>query len=299
MSAKKTKRTKALGRGLASLIPEVPVNGANLSKEREEKNGLKTVDVVAIDPMPGQPRTRFDEKELLELSASIKEKGVLQPLLVRRMPEGGYQLIAGERRFIAAKKAGLDHVPVIVKDVDEAEAYQLALIENLQRSDLNPVEVARAYARLAKTYKMPHALIAEKVGKDRASVTNYLRVLKLPHEILQTVEDGVLSFGHARALLAMDSSDLPRLDMAALMSGRLSVRELERRIARLKDTGNRTKKPKAIKETPQVRFLRERLEEKLGLQAKLYDKNGKGRLVIQYSSLDQLDRVLNLLGINE
>jgi len=252
--------------------------------------------------MPGQPRSTFNQIELNELAASIKENGVLQPILVRKVG-ASYQLIAGERRWQAAKRAGLAQVPVIVKTVSDSEAFQLALIENLQREDLNPVEVGRAFKRLAEEYKLTHAEIAERMGKDRSSISNHLRLLGLPSPILERVEDGTLSFGHARALVALKPTELAALNDTKLLSGRLSVRELEEVVARLREKESRPPgelDPRTRRgETAQVRWLRRRLEERLGLKVWLKDRDGRGRLVIEYGSLDELEGLLKLLGLEE
>lgn len=292
----------ALGRGMASLIPGGADEEKSPAKAPETRvEGLKQVPIESIEPMPGQPRTQFDQNELNDLAASIKEKGILQPILVRPVGKG-YQLIAGERRWQAAQRAGLPTVPVLVKDVQEAEAFQLALIENLQREDLNPVEIGRAYKRLVEDYRLSHEEIALRMGKDRASVSNYLRVLHLPPTVLARVEDRTLSFGHARALAALSGPELAALDDAKLLSGRLSVREIEALVARIRAQAAKPEKRKEDErrgESSQIRYLRRKLEERLGLKVTLKDRDGKGRLVLEYSNLDELDGLLRLLGIGE
>ena len=293
----------ALGRGMASLIPQGGDDDKALPKAPELRGeGLRQVPIEDINPMPGQPRTQFDQLELNELAASIKEKGILQPILVRPLAKG-YQLIAGERRWQAAQRAGLATVPVLVKNVEEAEAFQLALIENLQREDLNPIEIGRAYKRLVEDYRLSHEEIATRMGKDRASVTNYLRVLTLPPTIVARVEDRTLSFGHARALAGLSGPELAALDDAKLLSGRLSVREIEALVAKIRARAEAPKKSEAEAsrrgETAQIRYLRRKIEERLGLKVTLKDRDGKGRLVLEYTNLDELDGLLKLLGIGE
>ena len=286
----------ALGRGLAALFP----GNAQTGTAAKSPGGVLQAPIEEIVPMPGQPRTMFSLKELGELADSIREKGVLQPILVRKV-EQGYQLITGERRWRAAQQAGLSTIPVLIKDVDEAEAFQLALIENLQREDLNPVEVGKAFRKLLDDYKLTQEEVSTRVGKDRATVSNYIRILKLPPVILSRVEDGTLSFGHARTLASAPSGIFSRVDTAALVSGKFSVRELERIVAKLKEESE-GKKGTALREraeSPQVRFIRRQLERKLGLKVRLTDQGGKGRLVIEYTSLDELEGVLDLLGIRE
>lgn len=305
MLKKPMPRPSALGRGMAALIPEAAdeTPPAPAAPTPQPEGALRTVPITMIQPMPGQPRTRFVESELDELAASIKEKGVLQPILVRSLGKGEYQLIAGERRFLASKRAGLTQVPVLVKEVEEAEAFQLALIENLQREDLNPVEIGRAFKRLAEDFTLSHEDIAARMGKDRSSVTNYLRLLSLPPYILDRVEDRTLSFGHARALAGLRPQEWAVLDTAKLLQGRISVREIEHMVARIREREQHptAKKPEDARrgETTQIRWLRKRMEERLGLKVNLKDRDGKGKLVIEYNTLDELDALLRLMGLSE
>ncbi|RJO66269.1 MAG: ParB/RepB/Spo0J family partition protein [Myxococcales bacterium] len=293
---KPSARPSALGKGLAALIPQTAGGGP----ADPGGDAVRRIPIERIRPMPGQPRTTVNKRELEELAASIREQGVLQPILVRAAGPD-YQLIAGERRWRAAQLAGLATVPVIVKNVDETTAFELALIENLQREDLNPADVARAFKRLVEDFRLTQEEVSTRVGKDRATVANYLRLLKLPPLILARVEDGVLSFGHARALAALTPSELAGLDLHPLIAGRVSVRELERLVARMRERaaqagqGAKPSRP----ESPQVRYVQRRLEQKLGVRVVLQDKNGKGRLILEYKSLAELDGVLALLGIND
>jgi ParB family chromosome partitioning protein len=304
------KKAPALGRGLAALIPgasagsgsaaasnpQTPVAGA--ASPTLEGDRVRRIPIESISPMPGQPRVTFNPQELNELAESIRENGILQPVLVRETDDG-YQLIAGERRWQASQRAGLDTIPALIKNVDEREAYQLALIENIQREDLNALEVARAFQRLIEDYGMTQQDVAKQVGKDRATVANYLRILSLPRQILRAVEEGALGFGHARALAGLTHQQLARLDMHKLVAGRTSVRELERLAARMKE--GEAPRPGETDtrrgESPQIRLLRRQIEQHLGLKAILKDRDGKGSLTIEYSNLDELDGLLRLLGV--
>ncbi len=301
MTIKKQPKRKALGRGMSALIDSSDETSFSVGKTREkpDENEVRRVPIEEVQPMSGQPRTRFGVTDIEELAQSIREKGILQPVLVRRS-DSGYQIIAGERRWRAAGEAKIKTIPVIIKDVDESEAYQLALIENIQREDLNPVDVGRAFRKLMDDFGLTQEEIAERVGKSRSSVANHLRLLSLPELIRKKVEDGGLSFGHARALAGLPEGLLHLIDMPKLLAGTYSVRELETLIARLK---KRKKTPKTVEddrrrgESAQIRFLRRQLEQRLHLKVTLNDRGGRGRLSIQYGSLDELDGLLRLLGV--
>jgi len=297
MSEKTVRR--ALGRGLASLIPDSAPQQQVATSSVADADAVRRIPIHEITPLPDQPRRNFRPEELEELAASIRKSGVLQPLLVRRA-ESGYMLIAGERRLRASQMAGLESVPVRILDVSEKEAYGIALVENLQREDLNAMEVARAYRKLMDEYDMKQEDIATEVGKDRASVANYLRLLQLPGNVQEKVEEGVLSFGHARAIAALDTDSMKRLNWQRIFSGTVSVRELERLVAGLRKPGNSGVSAKSAKteRSPQVRMLEEQLQRRVGLRVSLEPKSKQaGRLVFEYASLDELQIVLDLLGI--
>ncbi len=295
MSQTAKPKTRALGRGLSALIPDAAPVPVAPNPERPDPEGVRRVPVEEVRPMPGQPRSRFAPNDLNDLAASITENGILQPLLVRSAPDG-YELIAGERRWRAAQLAGLATVPVILKEVETAVAFQLALVENLQRENLNPVDVGRAFQRMMDDYQLTQEDVAERVGKDRSSVANHLRILKLPRHFVAAVEDGKLSFGHARCLAGLSGPQLAQLDDAKLVAGHMSVRELERRAAALK-AGRERKGQSASSQSAQVRYLQRQLEQHLGLKVRLKDRNGRGQLAIDYANLDELDGLLRLLGI--
>ena len=274
----------ALGKGLSALIP-----APRFANQRDDFFLCKIDDVQAD---PNQPRQRFDDEKLDELVASIKEKGILQPIVVRRASDGkpGYIVVAGERRLRAARKAGLSELPVLVKDVASSEALELALIENLQREDLNPIETARAFSRLVEEQKQSIEKIAQRVGKDRSTISNSLRLLKLPKEVLDLVENGELSEGHGRAILTAESpSRMIELAKQAVAQG-WSVRETERR-------ARGEAKPAAApkQKSANVRDLESRLAKRLGSPVAIEDNEGKGKIEIRYASLDELDRLLNQL----
>ncbi|MBI4687679.1 MAG: ParB/RepB/Spo0J family partition protein [Nitrospirae bacterium] len=275
----------ALGKGLGALIPE---------KTDAAVRGVLEVEVGKIVPNEYQPRRIFKDSALQELSLSIKEKGVIQPIIVRRSEDGSFRLIAGERRWRAAKMAGLPKIPVIVKDAAPEEAMELALIENIQREDLNPIETAEAFQRLINDFSLTHDALSQKVGKDRATVTNYLRILKLPIEVKSWIAEGSLSIGHAKALLQIESVPL-QLDTARRVIQRgLSVRETEA-LSRKAVSSGKTQRLSKRKDA-QIASLEEKLMHSLGTKVQLIHRGKKGgKIEIQYYSLDELDRLLEIL----
>ncbi len=285
MTSQKGKR-RALGKGLGALIP-----GADSDSIAGGSREYFTCPVERIHPRPDQPRRRFDEQALKGLVESIQEQGVIQPLIVRRRDsKRGYELIAGERRWRAAQLAGLKEVPVCIKDASSNEAFEMALVENIQREDLNPVEEAEAYKRLVEEHGYTQAEVAARVGRDRSTVTNSLRLLGLPGDVLALVADEAITEGHARAILQASVAKMMPLARAVVSKG-LSVRETERR-ARA-DSGGA--KPKSAKSemSPETQKLTEKLQRALGSKVQIVDKKGKGRIEISYQSYNQLDGILN------
>ena len=282
---KAVSKRPALGRGLGALIP-----GGSPS----ERKGLIQVGIEEIRPQKGQPRRHFDEAHIEELAESIRSKGVLLPLIVRRGPDG-YLLVAGERRWRAAQKAGLRELPVMVREVSEKEGFELALIENIQREDLNPVEEAEAFKRLIEEHGLTQEELSARVGKDRSTVANALRLLRLPEAVKQAIVAGRLGMGHARALLALPDDDL-RNAAEKVVAEELSVRAVEALVQRLKS--NRLPGQKREQQhSAQVRHLVEKLQRKLGAKVELKDKGGSGTLEVRYQSLAELDRILaGILG---
>jgi ParB family transcriptional regulator, chromosome partitioning protein len=281
MESKAQLKRPALGRGLGALIP---------GGSPAERKGVINLGIEEIRPDRAQPRRHFDEAHIEELAESIRMKGVLLPLIVRRDSDG-YVLVAGERRWRAAQKAGLRELPVMVREVTDKEAFEIALIENIQREDLNPVEEAEAYKRLIEEHGLTQEELAARVGKDRSTVANALRLLRLPESIKNAIVDGQLSMGHARALLAIaDEGDL-RKAADKVIAENLSVRAAEALVQRLKSR----RLPREKREghgSAQVRHLVEKLQRKLGAKVELKDKGGSGTLEIRYGSLQELDRVL-------
>jgi ParB family chromosome partitioning protein len=280
----KAMKRAALGRGLGALIP-----GASAP----ERKGIAMLGIEEIEPDRRQPRRYFDETHILELADSIRAKGVLQPLLVRR--EGDrYAIVAGERRWRAAQRAGVREVPCIVREVTEPEAFELALIENIQREDLNAIEEADAYQRLIEYHGLTQDELAQRVGKERSTVANALRLLRLPDPIKVAMSSGALSMGHARALLALsDETDLRRA-AEKVMNESLSVRAVEQLVQRLK--GKKVVRRERVGNgSVQLRHVVEKLQRKLGTKVALRDRGGAGTLELRYHSHAELDRILQAI----
>ncbi len=274
----------ALGRGLESLLPE---KGDEVIK----------IDIEKILPNEYQPRKVFRDDALQELSASIKEKGVLQPVLVSRVGDGTFKLIAGERRWRAAHLAGLRKIPALVKEASSQDSIEMALIENIQREELNPIETAEALNRLSRDYNLTQETLSQRVGKDRATVANYLRILKLPDEIKTLVNDSSLSMGHAKALLSIEGRQKQIEAARNIISRGLSVRETEalcRKLSGLSGPAQSKVKKKLVK-LPEVADLEDRLTQAFGTKVKIHHKDKKGKIEIEYYSLEELDRLLELL----
>jgi ParB family chromosome partitioning protein len=278
----------ALGKGLSALIPQK-------EKEKGKYREILDLDIKTVKPNEYQPRRIFKDSALNDLVASIKEKGVIQPIIVRTSSDNTYELIAGERRLRAAGIAGLKVIPAIVKEAAPVEALELALIENLQREDLNPLETAEAFHRLIKDFNLTHDDLSQKVGKDRATVTNYLRILKLPPEIKKWIAEGSLTIGHAKALLQVENQRLQIEIASKIIKSGLSVREAEtlsRKSASPRDSGSKLHPSR----DPQIASLEEKLIHSLGTKVRLVHKSNKrGRIEIDYFSLEELDRLLEIL----
>ena len=279
---------RRLGRGLDGLLPAAPP-----ASERTAKNNAAIED---LHPGRMQPRGRMGAEGLAELAASIREHGVLEPILVRKRPSGGFEIIAGERRWRAAQQAGLKDVPIFVHDLGDKAAFEAALVENLQREDLNPMETARAFQRLVDDYGYTQEIIATKVGKERSTVANALRLLKLPKDITDLVEAGDLSEGHGRALLsAPNVSSMKKLARTAVSKG-WSVREAERQSRRVARADGAGATPKKQGKSTNVRDLESRLSRALGSTTKIHESGKeRGQVRITYSSFDELDRLIDKL----
>ncbi len=292
------KRKRRLGRGLDGLLPprEAPASSAEGSPPP-----LQRVALERIRPNPTQPRRRFPEASLRELADSIREHGLLEPIVVRRAEgePGEFVIVAGERRWRAARMAGLQQVPVFVRELSDPIAFEAALVENLQREDLTPVEAALAFRRLREEHGYSTEQLARRLGKSRVAVTNTMRLLRLPAEVLSLVDEGRLSEGHARALLGLqDPAAQRRLAEESIRQG-WSVREVERQVRRARAEPERATLPgkRSPAKSPNVRALERRLAERLGTPVEVADRGGKGRLVLHYGSLDELDRLLERLGV--
>jgi ParB family chromosome partitioning protein len=289
---------KVLGKGLSALIgkktSEGSTNGEISSLEINSSGDIAYVKTISIQDNRFQPRQVYDETKLADLKASIKEKGVLQPILVRKR-ENGYEVIAGERRLRAARSLGLTQVPVIIKNVTDREALVLALVENIQREELNSIEEAQGFKRLIEEFQFTQEAVAESIGKDRTTVTNLLRLLRLPQEIQKQVADGLLSMGHARALLSLEDGNIQRKMAEAIIQKDLSVRQVEDLVKKSRQGGNIIQAAMSKPKNRDVEILEEELRKILGTRVAIEDKKGKGRLVIEYYTLDDLDRILGVL----
>lgn len=263
---------------------------------------LLEIDIDLIEPSPAQPRTHFDESRLEELAQSIRSNGIVQPLLVRRRGMR-YQLVAGERRWRAAQRAGLERVPAVVRDIPDDKLLELALIENIQRQELNAIEEAHAYKRLIETLGLTQEMVAQRVGRDRSFVTNYLRLLRLPEDIQTLVEQEKISTGHARALLGVDDVDIQRRVVQNIVEQSLSVRETERAIKRIIEGASptaatlRTAKP----DDANVRAAENKLRRRFGTQVRIVpsQKGTGGKIEIEYYNDGDLDRLYQLLSNNQ
>ena len=285
-----TQKKSGLGRGLDALF-------SNSLGESEDSVKMAAID--SIIPNPKQPRTLFNEEELNELAASIKEHGIIQPLIVNEKSNGQYTLIAGERRLRAAQIAGLTTVPVICRDADDKQLLELALIENIQREDLSPLEAAEAYKNLEENFDMTHEEISKRVGKNRVSVTNTMRLLKLPGEVQKSLLEKKISEGHARALLALPTAQAQISALSYIISHELSVRQTEEYVRNLAG-GKKPEKPQSGKAlSPELQDIEERLRQTIGTKVTLRpQKGGKGTISIHYYSEEELESLIEKLGAN-
>ena len=276
------KLKKGLGRGLSSLIGETKSTNKN-----------NTIEVSKLVKNRFQPRKIFDENKLNELTNSIKERGVLQPIIVRKhnQDHDKYEIIAGERRFLAAKKAGLEEVPVVITNVDDLKSLEFAIIENVQRDDLNPLEEAQSYQRLIDDFSYDHEKVSKFIGKSRSYITNSLRILTLPKEVLNLIETRKISAGHAKVLVGLDNAEFIA---NKIFDKKLSVRQAESLVKIFKGKKNSLKSKDA-----NVQFLQNSLTEKIGLRVNISNsKNNKGSIKIEYKDLDQLNRLIEIIKSN-
>ena len=297
-------KPKALGRGLGALLgetrreePVAPTGGAAPMRPQVD-NGLAVLPVAQIEPHPEQPRRHFDEDALEELAASIAQRGVIQPVVVRKLDHGRYQLVAGERRWRAAQKAQLHEIPALVRDLTERDVMALALIENLQREDLNPIEEARAYQRLAESESLTQAEIARMVDKSRSHVANLQRLLALPEPVISLVERGELTMGHARALIGSEEAETIAQEA---VSKQMSVREVEKLVRRKAKGDAAPRRPRTARDASDdadIAAVQGQLEDVLGLPVRIQsDADPRSGLVtIRYATLDQLDLICQRLS---
>jgi ParB family chromosome partitioning protein len=290
-------KRRALGKGLDSLLPRV--SAAPKPSAAETEGGKpREIPVDQIDRNPFQTRSQVNEEQLAELAASIVANGVVQPILVRPQANGRFQLIAGERRWRASKLAGKETVPAILRQVSDEQAMEITIVENLQRADLNPMEQARAFERLSREFHMTQEQIAVRTGKDRATVANFMRLLKLPPTVQVRVEAGELSFGHARALLAFEHAEEVEKAAHRVVNLSLSVRQTEAYVQSLLHPERAAKKePKPEPPVdPNVREVEERLQRALGLKVHIEDRKGRGKVIIEYARLEEFDTLLEQLA---
>jgi ParB family chromosome partitioning protein len=310
MTTQKKEKPKHLGRGLESLMgPIISTMEENVaaSSQQEVSNYIpdKELQINIIElslddiaPNPYQPRQAWNEEQLRELADSIKENGVIQPIIVRQKGNK-YEIVAGERRFRASEIAGLQKIPAMVRKTDDSEMLALALVENIQRADLNPIEKAKAYQNFMETFGLTQEQAAQKLGQDRSVVANFIRLLNLPSEVKQMLVDGSLDMGHARAILALPTDDLRKRLANRALAGRLSVREVER-LVRLALSEKDEKKQKLIFEKPaHIRDLEEKIRSRLGTKVNIQArKNGqRGKIIIEFYSLDEFDSIAQMLGV--
>ena len=307
MTANKKRKQPHLGRGLQSLISPttVPEKGL-LSEVRQPSNfppdpklglSLRLIPIKEIKPNPYQPRTVLDPDQLRDLSDSIRANGVIQPIIVRRTGDE-YELIAGERRWRAAGEAGLDSIPALLREANDAELLELALVENIHRADLNPIERALAYKNYIDSFSLTQTEAAQRLGEDRSVVSNYIRLLDLPRDVKQMLIDGVLSMGHARAILSLPTEDLRRKLANRAMAGRLSVRDVERLVRLLLQTPADTtliKPPKPSHIADLEKRLREILSTKVTINT--IRSGRRGKIIIEFYSLDEFDRLTEEIGL--
>ena len=306
---------KALGRGLDALIPQT-ASGSNSGSESKPHTpdasspgsssgeAVLMVDIDKVVPNRRQPRSALDEVGLAELTDSVRERGVLEPLLVRPVEGGRYELVAGERRLRASQRAGKTQVPVLVRQVGDRASLEIALIENIQREDLNPIDEALAYRRLVEEFGRTHAEISKAVGKDRSTISNLLRLLKLPQDVLRHVSLGMVSVGHARALLNVEAEDQQVALTEQMMEEGWSVRETERFVAALQSgaappsplEAKASTEPESSIRDPQVARVEEALRRLLGTEVRLSHGPKGGKIEIKYFSKDELERILDTLG---
>jgi ParB family chromosome partitioning protein len=292
-------KRKALGRGLDSLLPTRPAISPIAMPTTQAAASAQEISIDSIDPNPYQTRRRINEAALEELAESIRASGVVQPVVLRPVANGRYQLVAGERRWHASRRAGKTTIPAVVRQISNEQAMEITIIENLQREDLNPVEQARAFERLSREFGLTQEQIAARTGKDRASIANFIRLLKLPEDVQNALEAGALSFGHGKVLLGL--AGFPEhLERAAreIIEKQLSVRQTEELVTKLLNpqAAEQKQEKRAAPVDPNVREAQRSLESSLGVKVEIHDRKGRGKIILKYGSLEDFDRIVEALA---
>lgn len=280
----------ALGKGLSALIPDESFNTDN-------KNSTLYISINEIKSDKDQPRKSFDSEKIAELTESIKTHGIIQPLILRKIDNNQYIIVAGERRWRAAKIAGLKEVPAIIMDLTESEILEISLIENIQRQDLNPIEEAIAYKKLIDDFKMTHEELSKRIGKSRTSITNTMRLINLDDRVQQYIIEGVISEGHGRALLGIKDFEIQYELAQQVIDEKLSVRELEKIIRRIIEPNNRNSSSSKQELNPYYKEIKNQLQNYFGTKVNISNKNNKGKIEIEYYSEDDLQRILDIINI--
>jgi ParB family chromosome partitioning protein len=285
------KKRRGLGKGLSALIPDEPIKEI---EENSNGDGIENIDISLIEPNSEQPRRHFKEESIIELSKSIAAHGVLQPIIVRKVDKG-YQIVAGERRWRAAKEAGLKEVPCIVKKIKQIESTEIALIENIQREDLNPIEEAIAYKKLIDKHELTQEEVSEIVGKSRSYIANMVRLLNLDRRVIEYIENGKISTGHGRALLALNNNELQYKIAVMIIEKGLNVRDTEKLINEMRKKKSNSKNRK-IEKDPILRTIEESLTKVLGTKVQISKGRKKGKIEIEYYNDDDLERIVELIS---
>ena len=281
----------ALGKGLSALIPE------DMSEQEQEKKGNILVPLNEIRNDNNQPRKAFDSDKIAELTESIKTHGIIQPLILRKSEDGLYIIVAGERRWRAAKLAGLKEVPAIVMDLSEKEVLEISLIENIQRQDLNPIEEALAYKKLLNEFKLTQEDLSKRIGKSRTAITNTMRLMNLDNRVQQYIIEGIISEGHGRALLGIKDEEIQYELSQKVIDENLSVRELERLVKKIVEGKNKEEKNMVEELNPYYKEIKTQLQNYFGTKVNISNRNNKGKIEIEYYSEDDLQRILDIINI--
>ncbi|MCF6360578.1 MAG: ParB/RepB/Spo0J family partition protein [Cyclobacteriaceae bacterium] len=295
------KRKNALGRGLGALLNDSPINQPKMPRKASvsSTNSINDISLEYIEVNPFQPRTHFDEQALNELKDSIKTQGIIQPITVRKLATDSYQLISGERRLQASKLAGLTTIPAYIRTANDQQMLEMALIENIQRENLNSIEVALSYQQLITECGLKQEELGDRVGKKRSTVTNYLRLLKLPPDVQLSIQEGIISMGHARALIGIENIEVLLDVFKKIIQQGLSVRKTEEMVRLLNDSSTDKASTNSTNRSPEIKKLQSELSSYFGtkIQVKADDKN-KGEIKIPFVSTQDLNRILEILDIS-